>query len=88
MSEVPHYVRGSSLEIEISWFHFVVQQVLRALPAETKVDGLPRVASKRAQDMFEIRFISKRMLNFSSNHCDGAENELGQGFEHDADFEI
>ena len=45
MSEVPHYVRGSSLEIEISWFHFVVQQVLRALPAETKVDGLPRASS-------------------------------------------
>ena len=46
MSEVPHDVRGSSLEIEFSWFHYVVQEVLRALPAETKVDGLPRDSSQ------------------------------------------
>ena len=45
MSEVPHDVRGSSLEIEILLFHLGVQQVLRALPAETKVDGLPRASS-------------------------------------------
>ena len=45
MSEVPHDVRGSSLEIEISWFYYVVQEVLRAFSAETKVDGLPRALS-------------------------------------------
>ena len=45
MSEVPHDVRGSSLEIEILWFHYLVQQVLRAFPAETKVDSLPRASS-------------------------------------------
>ena len=41
MGEVSHDVCGGSLNIQISWAHFVVQQVLRALPAETTVDGLP-----------------------------------------------
>ena len=45
MSEVPHDVRGSSLEIDFSLFHYVVQEVLRAFPAEAKVDGLPRALS-------------------------------------------
>ena len=45
MSEVPHDVRGSSFEMQTSWLYFWVQQVLRALPAETKVDSLPRAFS-------------------------------------------
>ena len=33
---------GSVMELHV---YCVIQQVLRALPAETKVDGLPRVTS-------------------------------------------
>ena len=40
-------VCGGSFDIQISWLYLLVQQVLRALPAETKVDGLPRASSFR-----------------------------------------
>ena len=43
--EIPRGVCGSCLHIQIAWLHYVVQRVLRALPAETKVDGLPRASS-------------------------------------------
>ena len=46
VGKMPHGVCGGSLDISILWSHYVVQQVLRALPAETKVDGLPRASSK------------------------------------------
>ena len=46
MNEAPHDVCGSCLDIQISCSHYVVQQVLRVLPAETKVDGLPRASSQ------------------------------------------
>ena len=43
--EIPRGVYGSCLHIQIAWLHYVVQRVLRALPAETKVDGFPRASS-------------------------------------------
>ena len=45
MSEVPYDVRGNLFEMQILLLYCWVQQVLRALPAETKVDGLPRASS-------------------------------------------
>ena len=45
MNGVSCDVCGGWFDIQISWSHLLVQQVLRALPAETKVDGLPRDSS-------------------------------------------
>ena len=55
LGEAPHDVCGSSLDMSILWSHCVVQQVLRALPAETKVDGLPRALSNEQRPGQELK---------------------------------
>ena len=62
MGEMQHGVCGSSLDIAILWSHYMVQQVLRALPAETKVDGLPRASSILAFMIISVSACSTRSL--------------------------